>query len=448
MDTNHRPATRAELPTAEQLESWLHTHVVEAWFPRSLDEQYGGFLCDFDRAWRPRGEQRKLLEFQARHTLFAAEASQAYPADERLRRAAWHGFRQLRDAQWDHDTGGWYHSLDRAGAPEHAHTKHAHGTAYAIEACVAVHQALGVPEALDLALAGFHWLDDHGHDPEHGGYLGFFKRDGSVIREPAECPWPARADNLNTPIGLKDTNVHSDLLETFAYLARASRDRRVHERLAEMAEIVADKLGLHFYFEADWTPVPHLAHYGYCLQNSFRLGLASGVLGCADRLRPKVLRALDQALAQAWDRRRGGLFYGGPGCTPLRLDGMNLLVRRKAWWVQFEGLKALTAAIAIDPENQRYRDFLAALWAYVEANLFDRTHGGIFTEATDALPSWRRAMGRPFAPGKVNAKGSIWKDASHDGRAIMYCLANLQSKSLTKSSSGQRQSAREFGLVA
>ena len=63
------------MPTAADFEAVLFRHVVDVWFPRCLDTRYGGFLCDFDRAWNESGPHHKLLEFQARQTLFAADAS-------------------------------------------------------------------------------------------------------------------------------------------------------------------------------------------------------------------------------------------------------------------------------------------------------------------------------------------------------------------------------------
>ena len=76
------------MPTAEQFEAVRRRNVLDVWFPRSLDLDCGGFLCDFDRAWKSNGPHEKLLEFQARQTLLAAEASLVYPHDAILHRAA------------------------------------------------------------------------------------------------------------------------------------------------------------------------------------------------------------------------------------------------------------------------------------------------------------------------------------------------------------------------
>jgi mannobiose 2-epimerase len=254
------------LPTADQCERLLRRHVFDVWFPRSMDREYGGFLCDFDRRWRSAGRQDKLLEFQARQTLLAAEASRMYPDDRRLHEAAVHGLHFLRERMWDADAGGWFHMVGRAGRPLAAHTKHVHGAAYAIQACVAVHETTGDSGALELAVAGFDWLEQFARDREHPGYFGFLRQDGTIIREESDCPWDVGTDLIGVPIGFKDLNVHSDLLEAFFYLYGATRYARVGQRLNEMIEIVCEKAaapggGLHYYCAPDWKPLPHLVRY-------------------------------------------------------------------------------------------------------------------------------------------------------------------------------------------
>ena len=59
--------------------------LVSVWFPRSVDEEHGGFVCDFDYKWRPSGAQRKMLEYQARQTLAAARAAGRFPDSSDLR---------------------------------------------------------------------------------------------------------------------------------------------------------------------------------------------------------------------------------------------------------------------------------------------------------------------------------------------------------------------------
>jgi mannobiose 2-epimerase len=419
------------MPTAADFEAVLFRHAIDVWFPRCLDTRYGGFLCDFDRAWNESGPQHKLVEFQARQTLFAANASAAYPNDQRLRQATEHGFRCLAEMMWDADAGGWFHRMDRAGKLLESETKHAHGAAYAVEACAAVYTATGNPAALELAKAGFQWLEDHSRDREHRGYFGFLRRDNTVIRDPRT--WPTGSDTVGTEIGLKDANVHSDLIETFTELHQVWPDPTVRERLAEVVELVSEKMvvrdtgAMHLFVTADWTPIPHLSRAGYQFQTAYRLGIASAIVGDPKALDELSCRLVDHTIRYLRDPRAGGFFYASPGAGPTYLGGQSTVVRDKPWWPQAEALKALLAVSRLRPEQTSYLEHFRSMWRYVQQNCFDSTHGGMYARALDRAPRWRRALGVRAAPASFTAKGDVWKDASHDGRTWLYCISTLRS---------------------
>jgi mannobiose 2-epimerase len=419
------------MPRPEAIEAVLRRHVLEPWFPRCLDPE-GGFLCDFDRRWQPAGPQDKLLEFQARQTLTAADACRRYPAEPRYREAALHGFRYLRDVMWDPAEGGWYHRLDRAGRPLEQQSKHAHGIAYAIEACAAVHVATGDAGALRLAQQGFEWLDRCARDPEFGGYFGFLTRAGEVIRTPGQIGWPTSTDTIGTEIGLKDANVHSDLLETLVELYRVWPDARVGDRLAEVLELVSAKLlvagsgALHIYVTADWRPIPHLMRAGYQFQTAYRLTLARALQGGPETLVQRACQLADCAIRHTRDRRAGGFCFAAPATPPTALQGHDLTVAAKSWWVQAEALKGLLAVSRFAPEPAPYRDEFAAQWEYLNRACLDPAFGGFYATSGGPLPRWRRALGSRGLPAEWTAKGNAWKDASHDGRALLYCLEVLE----------------------
>jgi len=422
---------------AKEFENALIRHVIRPWFPRSIDREFGGFLCDFDRSWNPCGPNEKLLEFQARQTWFAAEASQFFSENEHLRDAVKQGFAYLRGALWDEVSGGWFHRLDRAGKPIEHYTKHAHGIAYAISACVAVHEATCDQAALQLAREGFEWLDHHAHDDEHGGYFGHLHRDGTVFGEDGKDR-RVQKDSLGTPAVCKDINVHSDLLESLTYLYRAWPERRVAQRLAEVVDIVCNRmtspLGAHFHYcLANWTPVPHLTRFGYQLQSSFRLIAAARLLGDHEEALLSAKRLADHALRFGWDYERGGFYYAGPGLDPDQLEGHSLVVRKKLWWVQVEALKALLAIHLIAPDERRYLESFKAQWCYIQERLIDPAFDGFYWASLEDLTWWRPRA----AFVSLTRKGSDWKDCSHEGRVFLYCMSVLQDWKLVHSQAYQ-----------
>ena len=421
------PFESQEVPSAEEFESAFQKHVLDVWFPRSLDVEYGGFLCDFDRSWNLIGSNEKLLEFQARQTWLAAEASQRFPQEDRLRNAAKHGFRYLKEMMWDRQFGGWYHRLDRSGKPLEAHTKHSHGIAYAISACLSVYEATGDLATLEHAREGFEWLEKYAYDKQNGGYFGFMLQNGDIIRDEKDCPWPAALDTKETPIGCKDSDVQADLLETFIDFYRVSPDSKIKNKLSEQMNILCQRMmltsgALHYLCRPDWSPLPHLVRFGIQLQTSFRLLRACSILGNLPEIISTAKGLVDHTLRYGWDEDFGGFFYAGPGADPVRVAGKSLIVYTKSWWVQFEALKALLALSQHEPENWNYMKHFKTQWNYIRSFLIDHQNGGAYMTALDVLSRWRRKLGSRFIPSRITRKGSAWKDASHDGRSLLYCF--------------------------
>jgi mannobiose 2-epimerase len=411
---------------AHDLEHDLRRHVVEAWFPRCVDPA-GGFRSGFDRRWRPIGPQHRMLEFQARQTRLAAGLALAYPHEGRWADAALHGLRTLEERQWDREHGGWFWLTEASGAPLHGGTKHAHGTAYAVGACAAVHRATGDDAALGLAGEAFRWLERAHADDEHGGYHGWVTRDGRAIGVAAEVP-AGLADPIDGPPDHKDVNVHSDLLAAFAGLYAVWPDRDLRRRLGELCELVLGRFlspggAMHYSFTRAWAPVPQLERFGYMLQTAWRPVAARLALGepAADA-QGALLSMVGHALARGWDGTRGGFRFAGPAVQPDRLEGRALEVPRRVWWVQAEGLRALLHAALLDPAEPLFAARFRQLLAFVRRHLLDGGYGGWFAApAHDVgrLPLLPRLRGSAH-------KGHVWKDGSHEGEMYLACIRMLR----------------------
>jgi mannobiose 2-epimerase len=340
----------------------------------------------------------------------------------------------------DADSGGWFHRLDRTGKSVET-PKHIHGFAYAISACVAVYTTTRNLEALKLAREGFDWVIRYARDHQHGGYFGYLRRDGSVIRECDHDSPKCRLDTLGSPLGCKDINVHSDLLQSFNHLYRVAAEMKVKDclweetevkdRLLEIVDIVSNRMAfaqgaVYQYCLADWMPVPHLTRFGYQFQNATRLIEAAQLLGEEVVLTP-ARQFVDHALRYGYDWKRGGFFYAGPGLEPLHLQGKDLRVQEKAWWVQMEALKALLAVHSITPNEEHYFNCFMRQWRYLQDHFLDYRYDGFYITSLEGLPWWQRQRPR-WAPTTITRKGSDWKDSSHDGRALLYCISLLQNQ--------------------
>ena len=399
--------------------------LMGAWFPRSVDREHGGFLCDFDHRWRPSGAQVKMLEFQARQTTAAARGAARFPDLVALREAALHGFRYLKERQWDRSMGGWYRLLDRTGNPLERATKHGHGLSYALSACIACYDLTGDPESLELAKVAFTWLEEHAHDDTHGGYFTFYQQDGTPVLSRDQAPAPGQSlDPIGTPIGFKDANTTSDLLKGFADLYRVWPDPLLRKRLEETLWIVRDRLVvapgvMHMYAHPDWTPLPDVVRYAQILRAANHLLSASAALaGDVDPITGRVVRSMaDTMLRAAWDPDKGGFHLAGSSFGPAYIEDTVVFARTKCWWAQAEGMKLLLTMARLHPADAAgYAAHFVRLWEYVKKYVIDRRYGGWLLAGLDTNPE---AGKRP--------KATMWKDSSHEADGLLDSLLILDS---------------------
>jgi mannobiose 2-epimerase len=410
-----------KISVRSELETELH-RVIATWFPRSVDLEQGGFLCDFDYRWRPAGSQCKMLEYQARQTLAAAQSA-AYASDPAtLRSIAAHGFRYLRDVMWDRSLGGWFRLLDRHGSPQEGATKHGHGSSYAISACVACYLSTGDPECLELAKLAFSWLEEHAHDHRNGGYFVLYRRDGTPILSPDKELLPGwDRDGIGTPIGFKDINTTIDLLKCLSDLYRVWPDASVRKRLEELLCIVRDRFVVapgvaHSYTHPDWTPLPDIVHYGHVLRAANLLIAASETLFAdVDQATERVATSIiDTMLRVAWDSDKGGFFLAGTSFGRMNIENTAIFITDKYWWVQAEGMKALLGMARLHSHNGGYKAHFLHLWDYLKKHQIDARYGGWLAAGIDTNPNEARG-----------AKATMWKDSSHEVDALVDCLLVL-----------------------
>lgn len=292
--------------------------VLNAWFPRCIDAENGGFRSDFNHRWRPCGPQLRMLEFQARVTRTTAGIAML-PGFENYRDIAEHGFRYLKDTMWDHEYGGWFRLLDSTGAALESGSKHTHGASYALSACTAYYKLTANPDALDLAKHAFGWLDDKAHDRQHGGYFGLCDRNGRPILTVDQNPRGGIRDAMGIPVGLKDANTNGDMLQAVADLSQVFSDELLEKRLHEMFYIVRDRIfvppgALHMHFQPDWTPVPDVTRYGQTVHAANILAKAASTLSFDSDLETQgvIKSVVDTLLQYAWDDVKGGFFVRDP----------------------------------------------------------------------------------------------------------------------------------------
>lgn len=416
-------------PALASLAEQISAHeraLLQTWYPRVLDTEYGGYYSNFDADWQLMAEQPKMIVTQARHVWTASQAFMRYPSDSLYLAIARHGFQFLQDHMWDATNGGFYTLVDRAGAPMLAGPnayKRAYGNAFGIYALAAYAKASADPEALQFAQTAFNWLDTHSHDPVHGGYFQFLSQAG--------LPYPD--GYAGTPP--KDQNSSIHLLEAFTELYGVWPDPVVRNRLEEMLTLVRDTMVynnqyLQLFFDADWQPLSYrdssaaareanlyLDHVsvGHDVETAFLMREAAHALGIPDALTMQVGKSMvDHALQVGWDSKTGG-FYD---YIYYLKDSTHATVLRdtKNWWAQAEGMNALLLMHTLYPQDEAsYDKKFSQQWTFINDYLIDHDRGGWYSGSLDKQPD------------RVNSpKAGIWKGNYHTIRSLMHSADMLR----------------------
>ena len=414
-----QPTRGNYLKLADEVEGALRRDVLDVWFPRTVDNQKGGFRSEFERDWKPSPRSEgKFSVFQGRMTWISAQVAMRRPdLKEKFLPIARHGIEYLNNTLWDKQYGGSYWGLDDRGqiSPFYTDGKHLYGISFALYGTAAAYAATKDPQALALAQKTFHWVDQHAHDSKNGGYFEWLTRDGKVVEgKPDEVtlqPIPVSA----FPVGYKSMNTHIHLLESFTQLYEVWKDESLRKRLEELLSVVRDKICvapgvMSLYFTYDWRPYPDHDSYGHDVETAYLMLEAEDVLGHGhDRKTEHMAKQLvDHALANGWDGNYGGFFQ--EGTTFGKPES-----RSKDWWVEMEGLNSLLLMHEkYGNQTDVYFKAFQLQWQFIKNYQIDPKYHGMF-QTIDA-------DGKPVEANK----GHIWKAAYHDGRALLNVSERLR----------------------
>ncbi len=427
---NLPPTTDSYRRYAAAAEVMLHHDVLDPWYPRTIDNEHGGFHADFDRQWNPLPSRGKFSVFQGRMTWTAATVAERRPAlKAQYLPYVRHGVAYLRDTMWDHQYGGFYWGLSDDGKPsaQFGDGKHMYGISFCIYALAAAYKADPDPAVLAFAKEAFMWNEQYAHDDVNGGYYEWLTREGKPILIPRYTPTLEFRYGADSPVGYKSMNTHIHLLEAYTELYGVWKDDRLRRRVQELLAIVRDKItvqpgAMNQYFTPAWQAIQDHDSYGHDVEAAYLLQEAADSLGqSADAATRSVGRMLvDHALAYGWDNDKGGLFHSGAAFG--KPD--DLL---KEWWVEVENLNALLLMHQLyGAQDDRYWKAFQQQWNYIRTYQVDPQFGGEYNLV--------KPDGQPLSFNK----GSMWKGAYHDGRALMNVSDRLRSLAGDRAGSGSR----------
>lgn len=411
---------------AAHFDSVLRERMLPYWYRTVLDHAHGGYvLADMYRPWRamvqgaryrlkqigkvtaPRpatartgrhvvSQARMLWSFAHVHALGYSDGEHDYE------RAAAHGYDFLTRQMTDSEHGGVYWKVSPSGQVLDSR-KMLFGQVYVIFALTEYHRASRLDEPLARALTLFRLVQDTMHDARNGGWTEQTARDFGAM----PLGGGGEAGNFLENVGVKTSYAMMHTMEAFAELYEASRDTQVRAALEEVVRIARTK----FYtpdlanrrnlLTPDWQLVEGLGDEGFSpgheLEFAWLVLRAQRVLGIPlawDWLET----CLDHTLEIAFDRKQGGFFHD-TSSRPTPGAG------KKTWWVQAEGLCALTDALM----HQAKEEYEAAImrhlsWIWNHQMLGD----GVWVWSTDGQGNITNYV-----------KAHEWKEPYHETRALL-----------------------------
>jgi mannobiose 2-epimerase len=366
---------------------------------RSWRAQIGSFINGRnDRAQNEslRGlvsQSRLIWVFSRAHLLGYSTLQRDY-----LKRAAT-GYSYLIETMLDRQYGGFYWKTDVNRGVIESH-KLLYGQSMAIYALVEYHRASGLPDPLEHACSVYETVQQRFRDKTHGGWIEHCERDFTPLSGAGE-----RLPGMPDIVGFKSGDAHLHLMEALTELYAEVKDASIRDSLVETIELLCTQFyppnvsKSCEYRLPDWQPVANddlsnLSH-GHMVEVAWLLLHAQQTLGLV-RDWDHFESFVRHSLRYGFDHQRGGFYFRGkpdePACDTTKL-----------WWVQAEGLSALTDAVAYSDEYNRP---LTQLVDWI-LNYQIRSDDGVWIASTDA-------GGEP----QNIKKAGEWKAAYHEVRAI------------------------------
>lgn len=408
------------LQRAERALRWkalLRDEMLPYWHDTTVNSRGGYRVYDpGDRSWRARirsmikgrndrsqnqslrglvSQARLLWVFSRAHLLDYGTAQRDYL------KAAAHGYSYLIETMLDRQHGGFYWKADVNRGVIEPH-KLLYGQSMAMYALVEYHRASGLSDPLEHACWIYEIVQRKFRDEVHGGLIEHCERDFT----PLTCTGD-RLPGMPDIIGFKSADANLHWMEALTELYAEVKETTMRESLVQTVELLCTRFYPPRVNESceyrlrNWEAVTNdelsgVSH-GHIIEFAWLLLHAQQAVGIP-RDWDHFETLLRHSLRYGFDRERGGFHFRGKADAPATDT-------TKFWWVQAEGLSALTDAVA-HFDSDEYDEALTQLVDWI-LNYQIRSNDGVWIASTDN-------GGRP----QNVKKAGEWKAAYHEVRAI------------------------------
>jgi len=404
----------------------LEKGIIPFWLENAQDKEYGGYYTNFAEDGNRKVMPEKYVNTQMRLMWWFSRLACIHPERQVYRDLAKWGLDFLLANFWDQQYGGWYWKTARDGkSPDDG--KVVYGQSFAVYALSEYSLGTHDPRGLEYAVKTFDLLQKYCADTRWGGYYENLERD-----------WSSSAPGFHAG-DRKSLDTHMHLMEAFTALYSASREEIHRRKLAEIIDLVADRMidvragcGLN-QFDLAFRPIPAIAirrtfnaervgespekptettSFGHNVELVWLMDLALDVAGIQkDAYQPIFQALLNHACEEGIDWEYGGIYRDG-------LRGGKAIVLEKEFWQSTESLVGFLDGYEQFRE-ERYLDAFLNIWYFVNAYMINHEVG-----------EWRMLLSRDGKP-IVTDLANEWKVSYHTGRAMLECerrLSNILKK--------------------
>lgn len=370
----------------KEIDRILMDDFVSFWEEKSVDKEYGGYLCGFDRDGELFFEDKSVWQ-QGRSLWMFSKLYNEFGKKQVWLDAAKSGY-DFINRYCFHEDGHMYFRVTRDGKPL-VLRRYYFSEAFAVMGYAEYYKATGIAEVKERAINLYQKMITYYTTP------GYF---------PPKVN-PETRQNKGHSIVMIMMNVSQTMREI--------DDNPIYEKMIQQSIhtivtqfIKPEKKALLETVANDGsfidTPDGRFINPGHSMETAWFL-MKEAVRNKDAELMQTAIRVTEWSLERGWDNEMGGIFYF------MDLENKPVLSLEwdmKLFWVHCEAMIALTYAYWYTKE-EKYMDWFQKIFAYVKEKFADPGH-----------PEWFGHLHRDGTPIAM-IKGSDWKGPFHNVRAYM-----------------------------
>lgn len=359
---------------------------VSFWEDKSVDKEYGGYLCGFDRDGDLFYEDKSVWQ-QGRSLWMFSKLYNEFGNKQIWLDAAKSGYDFINQYCY-HEDGHMYFRVTRDGKPL-VLRRYYFSEAFAVMGYAEYYKATGLAEAKERAIDVYQKMVKYYTTP------GYFppKVNPETRKNKGHSIVMIMMNVSQTMREIDDNPIYEEMIQN-------SIDTLMNqfikpEKKALLETIAADGSFVN-------TPEGRFINPGHSMETAWFL-MKEAVLKKDKKLMETAIQVTEWSLERGWDDEMGGIFYF------MDLENKPVLSLEwdmKLFWVHCEAMIALTYSYWYT-KNDKYMDWFEKIYRYVCEHFADPGH-----------PEWFGHLHRDGTPIAL-IKGSDWKGPFHNVRAYM-----------------------------